>query len=260
MQASLLAQADMADSLARPPTAPVAAVSPQAFRIRSTATLRGAHDPSMASSFWPLFGLRLETPRLVLRTPTDRDFPALFDAIDAGIHDPAVMPFLIPWTDAEPEARRRSAAQHWWATRAAWSLDEWTLNLAVFLDGAAVGMQSLSATSFPRLRSVSTGSWVTRPQQGRGIGREMRAAVLHFAFAVLGADEARSGAFTDNPASLAVSRALGYEHNGTRRALRRGEPAETIDLLLTRARWLECPCAVHVEVHGFDACRSFFEP
>jgi RimJ/RimL family protein N-acetyltransferase len=70
------------------------------------------------SSHWPLFDLRLETERLVLRVPQDDDFPGLLDAVDAGIHDPEMMPFTVPWTDAEPEARRISAVQHWWGNRA----------------------------------------------------------------------------------------------------------------------------------------------
>jgi RimJ/RimL family protein N-acetyltransferase len=209
---------------------------------------------------WPLFGLEIVTARLCLRPPLDDDFPALLDAIDAGIHDPATMPFAFPWTDAEPAARRRNAVQHWWSARATFTAEEWQLPLAVFLDGQAVGLQSLMATSFPTLRVVSTGSWLTVAAQGRRIGREMRAAVLTFAFETLGAEVALSGAFADNPASLAVSRSLGYEANGVRAMIRRGEPAEMIDLRLTRARWSAIKPELSVAVHGFEPCRPMFEP
>jgi RimJ/RimL family protein N-acetyltransferase len=212
----------------------------------------------MAPPLWPLFSLRVVTPRLVLRPPTDDDFAGLLDAIDAGIHDPATMPFLVPWTDAPPDERRRRAVQHWWSLRASWSADDWHLSLAVFRDGVAIGMQSLMATQFPVLRSVTTASWLTRSEQGRGLGREMRAAVLHFAFETLGAAEAHSGAFPDNAASLAVSRALGYEPNGTRLAVRRGRAAEVQELRLTRDRWLECRPGLAVDIHGFDASRELF--
>ena len=56
------------------------------------------------------------------------------------------------------------------------------------------------------MRSVATGSWLGLRHQGHGIGKEMRAAVLHFAFAGLGAIEALSGAWDDNKPSLGVER------------------------------------------------------
>jgi RimJ/RimL family protein N-acetyltransferase len=66
--------------------------------------------------------------------------------------------------------------------------------------------------------------WIGLEYQGQGIGTEMRAAVLYLAFAGLGADYALSGAFTDNPASLAVSRKLGYGEDGVDREVRRDKP------------------------------------
>src|SRR3954452_25599868 len=76
-------------------------------------------------------------------------------------------------------------------------------------------MQDLIAEDFPTLGTVTTFSWLAPRARRRGIGREMRAAILHLAFAGLGAREATSEAFVDNTASNAVSRALGYEENGT---------------------------------------------
>ena len=80
--------------------------------------------------------------------------------------------------------------------------------------GQPVGVQDLGAEHFRAVRSVETGSWLGRAHQGQGLGREMREAILHLAFAGLGAEEALSGAFEDNAASLATSRAVGYEENG----------------------------------------------
>ena len=55
---------------------------------------------------WPLFGLRVETPLLLLRYPSDADLAALASHPADAIHDPATMPFAIPWTDAPPEDRQ----------------------------------------------------------------------------------------------------------------------------------------------------------
>ncbi len=73
----------------------------------------------------------------------------------------------------------------------------------------------------------ATGSWLGRRYQGRGIGTQMRAAVLHLAFGGLGAQQAVSAAFEDNPASLRVSRKLGCRDDGIEWHLVRGRPALT---------------------------------
>jgi len=50
---------------------------------------------------WPLFGLTIRTPRLELRLPRDEDMAEALAVVDQGIHDPAVTPFHVPWTDTE---------------------------------------------------------------------------------------------------------------------------------------------------------------
>jgi len=210
-------------------------------------------------SYWPLFDLRIETSRLVLRLPQDNDFPGLLDAIDAGIHDPEMMPFSIPWTDNEPDARRIAALQHWWGARATWSEHEWNLNLAVFLEGRAIGTQALMAKQFDEMREVETGSWLTRAEQGKGYGKEMRCAVLQLAFEHLGAEIARTGAFVDNEASAGVSRAIGYRENGRSRQLRRGAASELQNFELTREEWFERRDSLpRATVVGFDSVRQMF--
>lgn len=212
----------------------------------------------MTPTEWPLFGLQLETPRLVLRTPTDADFPSLLAAIDAGIHHPSYMPFTNPWTDRPQDERALSAVQFWWSRRAGWSVDDWGLMFAVFLDGRAVGIQEVMGRKFLKLREVETGSWLTQSVQGQGIGKEMRAAALSFSFGELGAQIARSGAYDDNPRSLGVSRALGYRENGARRQIVRDEVKTTIDLEITKGEWSAVADAYPTKVTGFDGCRHMF--
>ncbi len=211
----------------------------------------------MLTDAWPLFGLELRTERLVLRPPTDDDFPGLLDAIDAGIHPPEVMPFTHPWTDVEPVARRRSALQFWWRARASWSEEAWNLLFVVLLEGRPIGVQELMAHDFTSLHEVLTGSWLTASTHGIGVGKEMRAAVLDLAFHGLGASRARSDAFADNPASLGVSRSLGYRENGSRFQISRGRPAELVDLVVERETWLSRG-APRTVVVGLEACLPMF--
>jgi RimJ/RimL family protein N-acetyltransferase len=206
----------------------------------------------MGSSIWPLFDLELRTPRLTLRVPQDTDLPGLLDAVDAGIHEPDEMPFAMAWTDQEPAVRRISTVQHHWAKRAAWQPEHWDLMLAAFVEDRPIGIQHMSGKDFPLLRTVDTGSWLTRAEQGKGYGKEMRTAVLHLAFEELGAVCAESGAYTDNYSSAGVSVALGYRENGLAWHAPRGEAKQAVRYLLTVEDWRSRPPYCEVSVSGLD--------
>jgi RimJ/RimL family protein N-acetyltransferase len=85
----------------------------------------------------------------------------------------------------------------------------------------------------------------------------MRAAVLHLAFAGLGAEYATSEAFTDNAASLGVSRKLGYVPDGFYRQVIQGKPATQQRLRLDRAGW-QAHRTIDVEITGLAECRPDF--
>jgi len=126
-----------------------------------------------------------------------------------------------------------------------------------------VGTQGLSATDYAILREVSTGSWLGRQYQGQGIGTAMRAAVLALAFDGLGAEFALSGAFTDNAASLTISRKLGYADDGLTRHAIRGRSAESRRLRLDRASWQAAretlgPRFGEVKIEGLQPCLPLF--
>lgn len=176
---------------------------------------------------WPLFCLEIITPRLVLRPVRDVDLPELAQAAFDGVHDPERMPFSFPWTDAQPGDLPRSLAIFQWSLRNRVAPQNWTIAFAVHFEDHVVGSQDLAAHDFANRRTVSTGSWLTERVHGRGLGTEMRAGLLLFAFDVLGAHWAESGAASWNEASLNVSRKLGYERNGvTRVSPRPGEPVD----------------------------------
>ena len=131
---------------------------------------------------WPIFGLRLRTGRLELRTPTEAELPPLLDLGKAGIHPPDEMPFGVAWSTLPSPAFERGFLQHYWRARGAWSPDHWFLNMMVEWEGQPIGSQSLDAEAFAIHRTVATGSWLGLQFQGRGFGKEMRAAVLGLAF------------------------------------------------------------------------------
>ncbi|UCM88418.1 GNAT family N-acetyltransferase [Streptomyces marincola] len=205
---------------------------------------------------WPMLALRVTTPRLELRLPDTDELAVLADLAAEGLHPPEEMPFLVPWTDQPPAERARSVLRYHWLRRADWSPENWSLQLAVFVDGEPAGVQDVYARDFAVLREVGTGSWLGARYQGKGIGTEMRVAALHLAFAGLGAVEAVSGAFDHNAASLRVSEKLGYERDGVQRFAIRGRPATEVRLRLSRERWEAAAPAfdVPVAVHGLAPC------
>jgi RimJ/RimL family protein N-acetyltransferase len=191
----------------------------------------------------PLFDLRLRTPRLELRLPTDDELVDLYRVAEAGVHPPAEMPFEVPWTDDLAQdsflAFQRSAREQW-------SPDRWSCHFGTFLAGRIIGSQTIEAANLAVLREVATGSWLGQAFQRRGYGLEQRAAVLELAFAGLGARAANSGALVHNIASQRISEKLGYRRTGTREIAPRGEPVLHYDYRIERHEW-RCPIAVEIE-------------
>lgn len=210
---------------------------------------------SLADLFPPL-GLTLTAGPLVMRGISDEILTELCDLARRGIHDPGEMPFYVPWTDApEAELARNTAAYHW-RSRAEFSPSQWGLHLAVLHEGRLVGTQGFETSDYLVTRTGETGSWLGREFQGRGIGTAMRQAMCAFAFDHLDAEEITSGAFVDNPASLAVSRRIGYRPNGVRRLKRReGELALNQSLLLKRGDFVRGEHELVVE--GLAPFRAF---
>jgi RimJ/RimL family protein N-acetyltransferase len=205
---------------------------------------------------WPLFALRVRTPRLELRYPTDADLLALGD-VAGDIHAPDERPFGFAWNDTDDLTRRRRILQHHWEQRGAFSPADWHLNLVTVVDGEVVGTQGVFATAFLVGRTVHTGSWLTRRCHGQGLGTEMRAAVLHLAFEGLGALRAETGALDGNPASIAVTTRNGYRPNGERIHVDGDRRRIEQRFVLDRADW-EARRRGDIELLGLEPCLPLF--
>lgn len=175
--------------------------------------------PERLEQMFAPFGLRITCGPLALRSVREADVPDIADAINRhGIYDDGrPFPFLDRWAE-NLGAHGLPTAQFYWRLWAGWSVSNWHLVLRVEHEGRLVGVQDVMARDFPDTRSLGTGSWLLRSEQGRGIGTLMRQAVCAFGFDELGAEQMTSSAFVGNAASQAVSRKVGYRENGVRRA------------------------------------------
>ena len=211
----------------------------------------------MTSPHWPLTGLRLRTPRLELRWPSLANLDDVITLAATGVHDPQVQPFSDAWTDVEAAELPGRSLRFFWSQWASWQPTDWEISFVIVHQGQVIGVQGLKAADFAILREVHTGSWIGRRYQGRGIGTEMRAAVLSLAFDDLHAQYARSTAHCDNVASLGVSRKLGYVADGVEHLVVRGRGTTAQRLLLDRATWL-ARRPLRVRASGLEPCLPWF--
>jgi RimJ/RimL family protein N-acetyltransferase len=203
---------------------------------------------------WPLFDLRVQTPRLRLEYATDAHLETLASFRAGEVIAPGEEPFDVPASFyMEPPTSHWKAISGEWGARARTSPEWWHMSFAVIVDGEVVGQQNITGENFVVLRTVNSFSFVKRSVQGQGIGKEMRAAVLHLAFDGLGAQRAESDAFVDNAASIGVTRALGYAENGTVLGERPSGAAMLQRFLLTREQW-ESTRRADITITGLAPC------
>jgi RimJ/RimL family protein N-acetyltransferase len=208
----------------------------------------------MEQTIWPLMGLGVATPTLALRYITDDLGVELAMLAAEGVHDPAVMPFSTPWTDAPSPELERNTMRFYWRNRADTTVEHWNLNLAVVVDAVVVGMCSIEAAEFPTRRSAETGSWLGRRYQRRGIGGEMRHAALHLIFAGFDADQTTTRAWHDNTASLGVTGSLPYAQTGSSLQQRRERSDSMLEFTMSQAQW-DTAHRNDIELIGIDAAR-----
>lgn len=211
------------------------------------------------SSVWPLFDLTITGPTLTFRYPRDDDLAPLARIVDEIRRQPGLDWFWAAFNGEDgglPSQTR--AAQQLWRWRATWTAAQWSLPFVAVQGGQVVGVVEIFAQDFAVTRSAELAVWIDPVRQKRGHGKEMAAAGLHFLFETLRADEARWGAPSDNPASLALARSLGFIVNGITRLSIAGKRID--EELFRLPRELRQQPGPHFSVSNADACRRFFHP
>lgn len=203
---------------------------------------------------WPLHGIRLRTADLDLRVMTEADLPTLWELLPDDVE---MNPHATTYAGLDDRANRRAVlAQGYWRALGVWSPDDWALPFVVRSGGEVVGAQWLEGPDWRADRTVDSSSWLVAPARGRGLGKQMRAAVLALAFGPLQADAAVSSAVVDNGSSLGVSRALGYRDTHRSVLEHSGETLQHVRL--ERATWEGSGQAHGVVIAGVSQALPLF--
>jgi RimJ/RimL family protein N-acetyltransferase len=203
---------------------------------------------------WPLHGIHLRTADLDLRVMTEADLTVLAAALPDDVE---MNPHATRYAALDDRANRRAVlAQGYWRALGMWSPEDWALPFVVRTGGEVVGVQWLEGPDWRSDRTVDSSSWLVGSARGRGLGKQMRAAVLALAFGPLGARTAISSAVVDNSSSLGVSRALGYRDTHRSVLEHSGETLQHVRL--DRARWVASGQAHGVVVDGVTPALPLF--
>jgi RimJ/RimL family protein N-acetyltransferase len=206
------------------------------------------------TEIWPLFVLRIATPRLELRLPLGEEIVALARAAARGIQPPGEPRFQAEWLYQPSPRVERGLIQLLYGDITRWSPDDWSLGLAAFVDGQPIGLQHVFSKSFAQTRGFGSGVWIGREFQGRGYGTELGRAVLKLGF---DGQEAYIGAWSDNLASIRVMEKLGYVYNGQYLQLRDGECVRDRRMRLPRESWRSEEHA-DIVIEGLASCLELF--
>ena len=201
--------------------------------------------------------VRVSTPTIELAGATDDLLGELQHAVWEGKATAEPAPYDDPMSlyEDDPDVRVRRWLQGVWRGRGSVTADFWRLHFVVMVDGQPVGMQDLIGDQFGTYGTVGSFSWLSSDVRRQGVGTEMRQAILHLAFEGLGATEATTEAFLDNPGSNGVSRALGYHENGVAWATRRGQPGLMQRWRLTHEDWV-AHRRTDIDLHGIEECKE----
>ena len=203
---------------------------------------------------WPLHGIHLRTADLDLTVMTEADLPTLCSLLPDDLE---LNPHATTYAGLDDRANRRAVlVQGYWRALGLWSPDDWALPFVVRSAGEVVGAQWLEGPDWRADHLVDSSSWLVPAARGRGLGKQMRAAVLALAFGPLGADAAVSSAVVDNAASLGVSRALGYRETHRSVLEHSGETLQHVRL--ERAAWERSGQAHEVVIAGATPALPLF--
>ena len=178
-------------------------------------------------------GIRIETPRLVLRRFTPADAPAMFNG---WANDPEVTRYLT-WPPHRDLSVTRELLLQWEKSYENPETYNWCIELRE--TGQPIGSAGLPDVD-SRLESASLGYVLARPYWRRGLMTEAAAAIVEYGFHAVGFHRLYAVHVVENKASGAVMRRLGMQYEGRlREAYRNGQGrfVDTEQYAILRREW-----------------------
>ena len=180
------------------------------------------NNVEMTHPVWPLFDLRVRTPRLELRYIDDELATEL--ALLAAEGYPRPSHHAVRTSRGPMSSRReleRNTMQFYWRCRAETSPKSWSINLATIVDGKRRWDDGADGPRLPDAAPVRN-RVVARPRvPGPGHRQRDASRIAATRLHRLRCGIATTGAWHDNGPSLGVTRSLGYAENGHKRMMRR---------------------------------------
>jgi RimJ/RimL family protein N-acetyltransferase len=155
-------------------------------------------------------GMMSRTERLHMRCWSPEDAPLVRESLDRS--DAHLRPW-IPFMKSEPRTLEETG--EWLRGRRAWFDRDEHYSYALFSpdESTLIGEAMLLGRAGPD--ALEVGHWIDVDQGGNGYATEATAAMTRAAFELAGVDRVEIWCAPGNPASAAVPRKLGYEHEAT---------------------------------------------
>ncbi len=179
----------------------------------------------------PPIDVRITTPRLVLRAPTEADAPRI--EVCCGPREMAMM--LLRSPHPYPPG---AALEFVRAARGRWEKGDGVTFVAEPRDGGAI-VACAGLEIAAEHRNAELGYWVAMECWGEGYATEAARAVVDIAFERLDLRRVHAGHYAHNPASGRVLAKLGFRHEGVRpkHVRRLGEFVDLVLMGLLREDW-----------------------
>jgi len=195
---------------------------------------------------------RIETERLVVRCWEPRDAPLLKEAVDSSLDH---LRAWMPWAHADPQPLP-AKVELLRSFRGHFDLgQDFVYGIFTADESEAVGGTGLHRRSFEGVLEI--GYWIRASRAGQGLGTEATAAVARVGFEVAEASRIEIRVASENAASLAIPRKLGFVEEGTLRRFLHGPDGtplqrDAVVFALLREELAASPVA-RAELRAFDA-------
>ncbi len=180
--------------------------------------------------------MKIETKRLILRTPEMKDLNDLLEGV--GNFDISKRLLRVPYPYPKKEGIKylKKVIKRWSKK----DKNDYSFFIELKSEKKVIGAMGLHKIDM-REMTATTGSWINKKYWKKGFITETKIAINDFAFNKLKLKELKTEIFKENKASLATQKKMGYKFEGFRkkaqRCLASGKLHDVLYYGLTKNDW-----------------------